>query len=36
VAPAGDVAASKGVVVTAVNPQGPAAEHGVQSGDVIL
>jgi serine protease Do len=38
VAPAGEVAGAgnKGVVVTAVDPQGPAAEHGVQSGDVIL
>ena len=38
VAPAKDVAGagSKGVVVTAVDPDGAAAEHGVQSGDVIL
>jgi serine protease Do len=38
VAPANDVAGAgnKGVVVTAVDPEGPAAEHGVQSGDVIL
>jgi serine protease Do len=38
VAPAGDVggAGDKGVVVTAVAPDGPAAEHGLQSGDVIL
>jgi serine protease Do len=38
VAPAGDVAGagSKGVVITAVDPEGPAAEHGLQSGDVIL
>ena len=37
-APAGDVEGSgdKGVVVTAVDPQGPAAEHGMQTGDVIL
>ena len=27
---------SKGVVVTAVDPASAAAEHGVQSGDVIL
>jgi serine protease Do len=25
-----------GVVVTAVDPQGPAAERGIQAGDVIL
>jgi serine protease Do len=38
VAPASEVAGAgdKGVVVTAVDPNGPAAEHGVQSGDVIL
>ncbi len=38
VAPAGDVAGAgdKGVVITAVDPEGPAAEHGLQSGDVIL
>ncbi|MHC2434635.1 Do family serine endopeptidase [Bradyrhizobium sp. USDA 4451] len=38
VAPAGDVggAGNKGVVVTAIEPDGPAAEHGLQSGDVIL
>jgi len=38
VAPAGDVAGAgaKGVVITAVDPDGPAAEHGLQSGDVIL
>jgi serine protease Do len=38
VAPAGDVggAGDRGVVVTAVAPDGPAAEHGLQSGDVIL
>jgi serine protease Do len=37
-APATDVAgaAGKGVVVTAVDPDGPAAEHGLQTGDVIL
>ena len=28
--------ADKGVVVTAVDPDGPAAEHGVKTGDVIL
>jgi serine protease Do len=38
VAPAGEVegAGQNGVVVTAVDPQGPAAEHGIQTGDVIL
>jgi serine protease Do len=38
VAPAGDVAGAgdKGVVITAVDPDGPGAEHGLQSGDVIL
>jgi serine protease Do len=38
IAPAPDVsgAGSEGVVVTAVDPDGAAAEHGVQSGDVIL
>jgi serine protease Do len=38
VAPAKDVsgAGSEGVVVTAVEPDGVAAEHGMQSGDVIL
>jgi serine protease Do len=37
-APANDVAGSggKGVVVTGVDPNGPAAEQGFQSGDVIL
>ena len=37
-APANDVAGSggKGVVVTAVDPNGPAAEQGFQTGDVIL
>ena len=37
-APAADVAGAggKGLVVTAVDPEGPAAERGVQSGDVIL
>jgi serine protease Do len=38
VAPAAGMAGAggKGVVVTAVDPDGPAAEHGMQSGDVIL
>jgi len=38
VAPASEVAGSgdKGVVVTGVDPDGPAAEHGMQTGDVIL
>jgi serine protease Do len=38
VAPAGDVAGAggQGVVVTSVDPDGPAAEHGIQSGDIIL
>jgi serine protease Do len=38
VAPASDVegAGSKGVVVTNVDPDGPAAEHGMKAGDVIL
>ena len=37
-APANDVAGAggKGVVVTAVDPDGPAAEQGFQTGDVIL
>jgi serine protease Do len=37
-APADEVAGSggKGVVVTAVDPDGSAAEHGFQSGDVIV
>ncbi|WBL80581.1 Do family serine endopeptidase [Bradyrhizobium xenonodulans] len=37
-APAGDVqgAGRKGVVVTEVDPQGPAAQRGIQTGDVIL
>jgi serine protease Do len=37
-APASEVegAGQKGVVVTAVDPEGPAAEHGLQTGDVIL
>jgi serine protease Do len=38
VAPANEVsgAGSQGVVVTAVDPDGPAAEHGFQTGTVIL
>jgi serine protease Do len=38
VAPAGDVAGSgsEGVVVTNVDPDGVASEHGLKSGDVIL
>ncbi|WP_316198581.1 MULTISPECIES: Do family serine endopeptidase [unclassified Bradyrhizobium] len=38
VAPADQVAGagSKGVVITAVDPDGPGAEHGLKSGDVIL
>jgi serine protease Do len=37
-APADEVegAGSRGVAVTDVNPQGPAAERGIQTGDVIL
>ncbi|WP_025034594.1 Do family serine endopeptidase [Bradyrhizobium sp. DOA9] len=37
-APAGDVqgAGQNGVVVTDVDPQGPAAERGIRTGDVIL
>jgi len=37
-APADEVAGSggKGVVVTGVDPEGSAAEHGFQSGDIIL
>jgi serine protease Do len=37
-APAGDVqgAGQKGVVVTSVDPEGPAAQRGIQTGDVIL
>jgi serine protease Do len=36
-APAGTVGAgNQGVVVTAIDPNGPAADHGMQSGDVIL
>ena len=38
VAPASDVAGAgeKGVVITAVDPDGPAADRGLKSGDVIL
>jgi len=38
VAPASEVAGAgnKGVVVTAVDPDGPAAERGLKSGDIIL
>ena len=38
VAPASEVsgAGAQGVVVTAVDPDGPAAEQGLQTGDVIL
>ena len=38
VAPAGEVAGSgsEGVVVTEVDPDGVASEHGLKSGDVIL
>ncbi|WP_409189887.1 Do family serine endopeptidase [Bradyrhizobium sp. RDM4] len=38
-APAGDVqgaAGQKGLVVTEVDPEGPAAQRGIQTGDVIL
>jgi serine protease Do len=37
-APAGDVqgAGKTGVVVTSVDPEGPAAQRGIQTGDVIL
>jgi serine protease Do len=37
-APAGEVdgAGQPGVAVTAVDPNGPAAEHGIKSGDIIL
>jgi serine protease Do len=38
VAPAAEVAGAgqKGVVITGVDPDGPGAEHGLKSGDVIL
>ncbi len=35
-APAGAVGANQGVAITAVDPNGPAAERGMKSGDVIL
>jgi len=37
-APAGEIAGrgSEGVVVTEVDPDGPASEHGLKTGDVIL
>jgi serine protease Do len=37
-APANEVggAGNRGVAITAVDPNGPAAEHGLQTGDVIL
>jgi serine protease Do len=36
-APANEVGAgNQGVAITAVDPNGPAAEHGMQTGDVIL
>jgi serine protease Do len=37
-APANEVggAGNEGVAITAVDPEGPAAEHGMQTGDVIL
>jgi serine protease Do len=36
-APASDAGAgTQGVAITAVDPNGPAAEHGVHTGDVIL
>jgi serine protease Do len=35
-APAGAVGANQGVTITAVDPDGPAAERGMKSGDVIL
>jgi serine protease Do len=37
-APANEVAGAgdRGVAITAVDPNGPAAEHGMQTGDVIL
>jgi serine protease Do len=35
-APARDGAGNQGVTVTAVDPDGPAAEHGIQTGDIIM
>jgi serine protease Do len=35
-APAGQAEGGQGVMVTGVDPDGPAADHGVKSGDVIL
>ena len=35
-APASAVGGNQGVAVTAVDPTGPAADHGMKSGDVIL
>jgi serine protease Do len=35
-APASAVGGNQGVAVTAVDPAGPAADHGMKSGDVIL
>ena len=35
-APASAVGANQGVAITAVDPNGPAAERGMKSGDVIL
>jgi serine protease Do len=35
-APARDGASNQGVTVMAVDPDGPAAEHGIQTGDIIM
>jgi len=37
-APAGEVAGAgnQGVAVTGIDPDGPAAEHGIQTGDIIM
>jgi serine protease Do len=35
-APAREAGGKEGVVVTAVDPDGPAADHGIREGDVIL